>query len=219
MRAGNAGENWPALGCERWENTLSRGSVGARFHPEGFSVCVRTGQTGRHWPWSLALQPVSPPVSSDGCWTASPKEPHHRARCRGVTEERVAAKKKGWGRWILPDLMKNCGWFHSSGGVIQDQPASFLFLFKLSLEGKNPPTPALFPHSAPRHSPFGFSLHGKIHSFSLLTFSFFMFFSCDKKGNLNRQTVFPSFPPSWKYSGEIVKSWSVSAQPWKTFFS
>lgn len=85
------------LGCQRWENTISRGSVGAssaHFHcasPEGFSVCIRTGQTGRHWPWSLALQPVSPPntASSDGCWTASSREPH-----RGVTEERVGGKKR-----------------------------------------------------------------------------------------------------------------------------
>lgn len=71
------------------------GASSAHFHrasPEGFSVCVRTGQTGRHW--SLALEPVSPPSSAspDGCRTASSRELHHRGH--GVTEERVEGKKK-----------------------------------------------------------------------------------------------------------------------------
>lgn len=106
--------------------------------------------------------------------------------------------------------------FTSSGGVVQDQPASFLFLFRLG--GENPPTPALFPHSAPRHSPFGFSLHGKIQ-FLIAHFLFLYVFSCDKKGNLKPQIIFPSFSPTWKYSGEIEQRVGLSLPSPERHFS
>lgn len=80
--------------------------------PQGLFCLYQNWADRTSLAWSLALQPVSPPgtASSDGCWTASSREPHRQARCCGVTEERVGGKK-GWGRWIFSALMKNCDWF------------------------------------------------------------------------------------------------------------
>lgn len=117
LMAGNAGENSPALGCQRWENTVLRGSVGASsawFHrasPEGFSVCIRTGQTGRHWPGAWHCSPCPLPALP-ALMDAGQHPPESRTARPGA----VASRRKGWGEKKdggggYFQLMKNCDWF------------------------------------------------------------------------------------------------------------
>lgn len=98
LMAGNAGENSPALGCQLWENMVLRGSVGAssaRFHrasPKGFSVCIRTGQTGRHWPGAWHCSPCPLPALP-ALMDAGQHPPESRTARPGA----VASRRKGWG--------------------------------------------------------------------------------------------------------------------------
>lgn len=78
-------------------------------------------------------------------------------RC-DVMEERVG--KKEWGRLIFSALMKKQDLLCRLRRGYSRPAANFLFLFGLG--GRNPPTPALFPHPATMYNPSGFSLHGKI---------------------------------------------------------
>lgn len=148
-----------------WRRCGSFLSVFPPYQSQGHSVYIRIQQTARHQPQSLAqhhLQPVSLPgvAGCERCWTASSRE--LRA---------VMSWRKGWGRktgggWYFQLSWKTRTCCVGLGGVIQDQPANFLFLVKLGVE--NPPTHARFPHQAPRHSPSTVILHGKICNYSLL---------------------------------------------------
>ena len=168
-----------------WENFLSA------FPPcrsQGHSVYIRTGQTARHQPQSLApqrSQPV-PPSQHHWLWRMLTKV-LQRAAPPGPGA--VTSQRKGWGRkdggdWYFQLLWKIGTGFVGSAGVIQDQPAS-LFLFRLG--GENPPTPALFPHPAPRHSLSGFSLHGKICRISHCSLSLTFWVYGKKKENFKKK--------------------------------
>lgn len=170
------------------------GASSARFHcagSQGHSVYIRTGQTARHRSWSLAPVACAPLLASPAVKDAEQHPPEHWTTGPGhhdIEEERVG--KKRWGRLIFSALMKNRDQRAGSGGATQDQPANFLFLFRL--EGENPPTPVVFPHSAPRHSPSCVSLHGKICRVShhSPTLSFFLFFFPQQKGKLKNNISF-----------------------------
>lgn len=121
---------------EVWELPQPISTVPA---PRAFLFVSELGRqdvTGRG-AWHCS-QPVSPggTASSDGCWTASSREPLHHARGRGVMEERVGGKKKGWGRRIFSALMKNCGWFHRLRRGYA-RPASQLLVSFQALRGKS----------------------------------------------------------------------------------
>lgn len=246
-------ENLLVAGRQRLENTLSRGGVGAsseRFHCAGPKDILFISQLGRqhvtsHGAWHRSSRSPCPPSRRRRLWRmlnsilqrAGPLDPG------AVTLRRKGWGKKDGGGWYFQLWWKIRTGFAGSGEVIQDQPANFLFRFRLG--GENPPTPALFPHPAPRHSPSGFSIHGKIcrvshHSPSLSFCWFFCLFVClsfvrlfgwlvfvcflfflRQEGKLKKKKkiIFPSSPPTWNYSDEITKSCSVSPQPWKPAFS
>lgn len=137
-------------------------------------------------------------------------------RC-DVMEERV--EKKEWGRLIFSALMKKRDLLCRLRRGYSRPAANFLFLFGLG--GRNPPTPALFPHPATRHNPSGFSLHEKICRLSdcsaCLSFCLF-FFPTRKEIKKKTPKIFPS-APTWNYSGEISKSCFIFPRSWKPVFS
>lgn len=126
------------------------------------SKSSRQHVTGRKSLAQHHLQPVPLPgvTGCARCWTASSRE------LRAVMSWRKGRRRKTGGGWYFQLSWKTRTCCVGSGGVIQDQPANFLFLVKPSVE--NPPTHAWFPHQAPRHGPSTVRLHGKICSYSLL---------------------------------------------------
>lgn len=103
----------------------------------------------------------------------------------------MTPRRKGWGRkagggWYFQPSSKIRIGCAGLGVVIQDQPGNCVFLVKPGAE--NPPTQALFPHQAARHSPSRVGLHGKICSFSSLAF-------LTRSKTFKKTFVFPSLQP------------------------
>lgn len=113
-------------------------------------------------PGTAPLAVRAPSRGCEGCWIPSLGE-----------QRTMTPRRKGWGRkagggWYFQPSSKIRIGCAGLGVVIQDQPGNCVFLVKPGAE--NPPTQALFPHQAARHSPSGVGLHGNICSFSSLAF-------------------------------------------------